>query len=355
MKKIFWIINSILILFFLSVAPSPAKVIELKFGHQNPPKGRTTEKFLNAWAKKVEEATKGRVKITMYPAESLFKAREAYEATRGGITDINWTILGYYTGRFPLTSVMTLPFLNLASGHIQGQLRSGGAINSHILQELYEILPEIQAEWKEVKLLMFNCSDPYLICTTKKPVRNRDDLKGLKLRELGGPPSEMWKFLGATPVLLPMPDVYESTSKGVIDGANLPWAAIATFKLYEVLKYWTDTGTTASAMMTIMNLDKWNSLPKDIQEQIMSVSRFYGAEFAGDQGWGSEVREEILVRAEKAGYKMERVELDQGEDEKWIEIAGKPIWNKWTNDMKAKGLNGQKVLDKTIELLKKYK
>jgi TRAP-type C4-dicarboxylate transport system substrate-binding protein len=216
MKKTLLIVNAILILVLMSVAPSPAKVIELKFGHQNPPKGRTTEKFLNAWAKKVEEATKGRVKITMYPAESLFKAREAYEATRGGITDINWTILGYYTGRFPLTSVMSLPFLNLASGHINGKLRSGGAVNSHIMQELYETLPEIQGEWKEVKLLMLNCTDPYLIYTTKKPVRNGNDLKGLKLRELGGPPSEMWKLLGATPVLLSMPDVYESASKGVI-------------------------------------------------------------------------------------------------------------------------------------------
>jgi TRAP-type C4-dicarboxylate transport system substrate-binding protein len=126
-------------------------------------------------------------------------------------------------------------------------------------------------------------------------------------------------------------------------------------ELYEVFKYWTDTATTASPQMTMMNLDKWNSLPKDIQEQIMSVSGIYGAEFAGDQGWGFDVREGILANAEKAGYKMERVGLDQGEYEKWIEIAGKPIWDGWVKDMKAKALNGQKVLDKTIELLKKYK
>ncbi|OGP64702.1 MAG: hypothetical protein A2170_00160 [Deltaproteobacteria bacterium RBG_13_53_10] len=355
MKKTLVIAIVGLVLMLLSVAPSPAQVIELRFGHQNPPKGRTTEKFLNAWAKKVEGATKGRVKITMYPAESLFKAREAYEATRGGVTDINWTIMGYYTGRFPLTSVMALPFLNLASGHINGKLRSGGAVNSHIMQELYETVPEIQAEWKDVKVLMLNCTDPYLIFTAKKPVRNGNDLKGLKLRELGGPPAEMWKLLGATPVLLGMPEVYESASKGVIDGANIPWAAIATFKLYEVFKYWTDVPTAASPQMTIMNLAKWNSLPKDIQEQIMSVSGTYGAEFAGDEGWGFEIRDEILASAEKAGHKMEKVELGKGEYEKWVEISGKPIWNNWVKDMKAKGFNGQKALDKALELLKKYK
>jgi TRAP-type C4-dicarboxylate transport system substrate-binding protein len=355
MKKILVIVNAILVMVLFSMVPSPAEVIELRFGHQNPPKGRTTEKFLNVWAKKVEQATKGRVRITMYPAESLFKAREAFEATRGGVTDINWTIMGYYTGRFPLTSVMALPFLNVASGHINGKLRSGGAVNSHIMQELYETLPEIQAEWKDVKVLMLNCTDPYLIFTAKKPVRNENDLKGLKIRELGGPPSEMWKLLGATPVLLGMPDVYVSASKGVIDGANIPWAAIATFKMYEVFKYWTDVATAASPQMTIMNLDKWNSLPKDVQEQIMSVSGIHGAEFAGDGGWGFEVRDEILASAEKAGRKMEKVALDKGEYEKWVEIAGKPIWNNWVKDMKAKGFDGQKVLDKTLELLKKYK
>jgi TRAP-type C4-dicarboxylate transport system substrate-binding protein len=355
MKKTLVIAVAGLLFMLASVAPSPAQVIELRFGHQNPPKGRTTEKFLNVWAKKVEEATKGRVKITMYPAESLFKAREALEATRGGITDINWTIIGYYTGRFPLSSVMALPFLNLSSGRIGGKVRSGGAVNSHIMQELYETVPEIQAEWKDVKVLMLNCTDPYLIFTAKKPVRNGNDLKGLKLRELGGPPAEMWKLLGATPVLLGMPEVYESASKGVIDGANIPWAAIATYKFYEVFKYWTNVGTTASPQMTIMNLAKWNSLPKDIQDQIMSVSGIYGAEFAGDEGWGSDVGEEILAAAQKAGHKMEKVELDKGEYEKWLEIAGKPIWNSWVKDMNAKGLNGQKVLDKTLELLKKYK
>lgn len=335
-------------------APAPAKVIELRFGHQNPPQGRTTEKFLNAWAKKVEEATQSKVKVTTYPSEALFKANEAYEATVGGVTDICWTIVGYWAGRFPLTSVMALPFFNLSSGKIDGKVRSGGAVNSHIMQELYETLPEIQAEFKDVKVLMLNCTDPYLLYTAKKPVRNIKDLQGMKFRELGGYPAEMWKLLGASPLNLPMPDVYESVSKGVIDGASVPWAAIATYKFYEVLKYWTDVGTVASPQMTIMNLKTWDTLPPDIQKSIMSVGGIYGAEFAGDGGWGVDVKDPILAVAEKAGKPMERVELDPGEFEKWKETAGKPLWDKWISDMKAKGLNGEKVFNAALNLMKKY-
>lgn len=103
-------------------APAPQKVIELKFGHQNPPAGRSTVKFLDAYAKRIEEATGGKVKVTMYPAQSLFKAGEEIEAIIGGVTDISWATLGYFTGRFPLSYIMSLPFLSLASGKIDGRL-----------------------------------------------------------------------------------------------------------------------------------------------------------------------------------------------------------------------------------------
>jgi TRAP-type C4-dicarboxylate transport system substrate-binding protein len=335
-------------------APAPAAVIQLKFAHQNPPQGRTTVKFLDPFGKQIEDVTKGRVKVTMYPAESLAKAKEVVEATVGGITDITWSNIGYYTGRYPLTGVMALPFMSLASGKIDGKVRSGGAVNSHILQELYETLPELQAEYKDVKVLYLQCTDPYLLFTSKKPVRNANDVKGLKVRELGGYPSDMWKAFGASPSNLAMPDTYEALDNGVMDGANLPWAAMATFKFYEVVKYYTDVATAASPQFVIMNLEKWNSLPPDIQQAITSISGIKGAEFAGDTGWGFEVKDELIAQAQKANRPLEKVDLDPGEYDRWKDIAGKPVWDKWVVDMKAKGLNGQKVLDATQALLKKY-
>ena len=49
------------------------------------------------------------------------------------------------------------------------------------------------------------------------------------------------------------------------------------------------------------------------------------------------------------------VGLDPGELEKWIKVAGKPVWDKWAADMEAKGQPGRKILDKALELLEKYK
>lgn len=339
-----------------TTAPAPVvKPIELRFAHQNPPTGRTTLKYLNPWAKKIEEATNGRVKITMYPAESLAKANESIEATKSGLTDITWTVLGYFPGRYQLAVAMTLPFLSLTSGKVEGKPYSTGAINSRIVQEIYEKLLEVQAEFKDVKVLFLHTSDPYFLVTTKKPVRNMNDLKGMKIRELGGYPSEMWRLLGASALLMPMPDVYDAAQKGVIDGTGQVWASMGTYRLYEVFKYWTDIATTVSVFEVIMNIDTWNSLPPEVQKAIMSVSGVYGAEFAGEQGWGSEVKDDVFATMRKGGYKIEQVGLDPGELDKWKQIAGKPLWDKWVADMNAKGLAGQKVLDEVLRLLNKYK
>lgn len=87
----------------------------------------------------------------------------------------------------------------------------------------------------------------------------------------------------------------------------------------------------------------------------MSVSGIWGAEFAGDTGWGNEVKDLTLDQMQKAGFKMESVPLDAGELDKWKALGGKPIWDKWVAEMNGKGLAGQKVLDATLKLLDKYK
>lgn len=336
-------------------APQPVQPIQWKFAHQNPPQSRTTLKYIDPLAKRIEAATGGKLKMTMYPAESLFKGPETLEAVKGGMADISWVIGGYFPGRFPLTQVTALPFLTLPSGKIDGRSLYGGPVNSHIAQELYETLPEIRAEWKDFQVLFLYASDPYFLATTKKPVRNMQDLKGLKLRELGGPASDMWKNLGASPLLKPVTEVYENADKGVIDGAGVAWAMIVSYKLNEVFQYWTDAATTGSFFGIIVNKESWNKLPPDIQKEIMSAGGMAGAEFAGEAQFGSSVKDETLAAVEKSGKRFERVPLDPGEYERWIETAGKPVWKQWAADLEAKGQPGQKVLDEMLRLINKYK
>lgn len=316
------------------------KVIELKFTHQNPPQATTTKLFLDPYMRQIEEATSDRVKIVSYPAQSLAAANQNFTAIEGGIADMGWVQLSYHTGRFPLTEVMGLPFIGLPSA----------ADNSVVLQQLYEQTPAIQKHFSTVKVLFLHCTEPYMLLT-KKPVQTMEDLKGMKIRTLGAIPAKMWVSLGAVPLFLTMPETYEAAEKGVISGAHLAWATTSVTRAGEVLPYWTNFGTTIDVFAVLMNLDTWNELPKDVQEQIMSVSGQKGAYFAGDSAWGPGIKDMVYESLEKNGYKFQQVDLLPGELEKMQAAAKDPLWEEWVLGMEKKKLPGREVLNKTLELL----
>ena len=334
--------------------PAPAvKPVELSFAYHVPPVSGASRHVLIPWAEKVEKATNGRVKIVHYPAQSLCKIRETLEATKAGRADITWVVFGaVYPGRFPVTSVTSLPLLNVRSGTVDGRTLTLGGINSYILQRLYETVPEIQAEWKDWKVL-FLFGSPVSIFTAPKPVRTLEDFKGLKLKAFAGPTTEMCENLGAAPVRIGTPEMYGALQKGVIDGCMQSYPAVLTNKFYEILRYRTTTEITVSQMALIMNKDKWNSLDPDIQEAIMSVSGTNGAEFAGETEWGLAFHKVAKGKIKEAGYEIEEVDLDPAELERWKETAAKPLYDKWVADMAAKGLPGQKILDEARRLMEK--
>jgi len=327
-----------------TVTPASAAPITLKFAHQNPPKGRTTIKVIDAYIKKIEDVTKGKVKIVVYPAQSLVKAKEVVTGVETGIADIAWTPLGYFTGRFPLTTYADLPFMAL----------DNAGKNSRIFAETFEAIPEFKKEFRSVKVLCFHVSDAYHLFTSKKPVRNMADLNGLKIRNMGAYPMKAAKLLGLSSIFMPMPGVYEAAEKGVIDGAAIPWAAVATFNLFEVFPYWTNVDLWSASFMVFMNKDKWESLPKDVQEAMNTLTGPDLAEWAGNAGWGPDVMEETIAKAQKVGKAPEKISLDPGEQEKWEKVGGEPVWEEWIKEMNKKGLPGKKVFDKARTLIKEY-
>jgi len=96
---------------------------------------------------------------------------------------------------------MLLPFLNLAAGKVDGRTLTGGEMTSHISQEIYENLPEMKAQSPDIKLLFFATSSGRSLMTNK-PIRKVADLKGLKINDVGGAVTDMWKALGAAPLAM---------------------------------------------------------------------------------------------------------------------------------------------------------
>ncbi len=336
-------------------AAAGAPAVELKFSHQNPPQGWTTVQFLNPWAKQVETVTNGKVKILMYPAQSLAATADMYDATINGLAQMTWIPTAPYEGRFPMSVALSLPFIALPSGTIDGKKVGPAAVNSRILQELYETTPEVQKEWAQTKLLFLHTSDPFFLAS-KKPVKSVADIKGLKIAVLGsGPALDMFKKLGASPVFMAAPAVFENGQKGVIDAVTTNWASMGTYRFNEVFPYATDMTSYVSIFAVAMNLDAWNKLSPDVQKQIMSVSGQTGSAFAANTAFGEDAKNDILNKIKAAGSKLDIVSLDAGEFDKMKTAAGKPLWDEWVTAMKAKNLPADKVLDTILKLTDKYK
>ena len=129
---------------------------------------------------------------------------------RSGIADIGWCVQGYWPEQTPLSDVISLPFL---------PIKIGRAGERGALEALREISRRSRRSSPTIEPLLLYTTSPNFLITTKKQVKTLEDLKGMKIRMLGGPPTEMAKALGAVPAPMPMPDMYQALDKGVFDGA----------------------------------------------------------------------------------------------------------------------------------------
>ena len=329
--------------FLLSNVTASAKTITLNYSDQNGDMSWGTTHATKPWIKKIEEATKGRVKIQAYYSQTLTKGKDAWSTVKSGIADMAWCFHGYWPNMTPLADVVSLPAMPFRSAEKA----------SEVLWKLYEQFPQIREEFADNKVLQLWTTDPYLLITTKKHVKTLEDLKGLKTRMTGGPPTDMMKALGGIPMLIPMPDNYISLQKGVIDGMGTPWEAFLSWRFYEVVKYVTTNTPFPCVYFSLsMNKNKWNSLPKDIQDAIMSVSGLEGSKFQG-RNYFDTAKGEVIEKAKAQGYMLEYYNLPESERERWIEIGGKPLWEAWVKKMEKQGKkSAREILNATLKLAK---
>lgn len=315
------------------------KVTKLKFTHHNPPNAFVCTQGMEPWAKAIESRTNGEVKIDIYPSSTLAKAQDAYDAVKSGTADIAWGYITYFPGRFPLTEVMNLPLLGVDKA----------TMGSKVIWELYQKTPAMQKEFADVHVLMLHTHDGAPV-TSRKPINNLEDMQGKKLRTAGGPLVPYLQSLGTSPMAMPAPDTYQATEKGVIDGCVMAWEAVEMLNLQEVAKFSLDANVTSGTFFLIMNQKAWDSLTPEQQKVITEESGDKASQLFA-KAWDN-TKVTSTEKFTKAGGKI--LVPDAAEMARWREKA-KPIWDKWANDMEAKGLPGKTVLADTLQLVEKYK
>lgn len=313
--------------------PAPTKVIELKMAWHTPPIG-SLGTSCESWAKKVEEATNGRVKITTYPSQTLVKGADFYTSTVDGISDITFGVNVMDASRFPLNSVMDLPVMGWPNP----------TVASSIWKEVFSKYPEMSAEFKEVKVL-FQCADiARQLHLTKKEARVPEDIRGMKIIATG-PSGELLEALGASPVTILPPDYYMSLERGVAEGVCVDYAVISDAKVIPLLPYHTNLDLCYLGQELIMNLNTWNSLPPDIQKIIDSLEPWAVEGFL-------EQMDTMTVKAQKECQDLGHTIITPTPEELELWYAGKPLQDKWIADNEAKGLPAQAIYNDVQRLIK---
>lgn len=296
---------------------------------------------LAPWEKLVEEQSGGRIDIQLYPSMQLGgKPPQLYDQARDGIVDVAWTLLGYTPGRFPISEVFELPFM------------SGTAVETTTALQEFQA-KHLQEELKDVHPLLIHAPAAYKIHTKGKQVESLADLSGLKLRAPSRTMTDGLNALGATAIGMPVPEVPQALTTGVIDGAVLPWEVFGSLRVETVAKNHTEIGAenggiSTAVMALVMNRSKYDSLPDDLKKVIDDTTGTALAELAGMAMDAAETEER--QKALDAGGTV--AVISEADATEW-QAATQPVISAWVKSITDKGLDGQAILDDARAMLAK--
>ena len=317
----------------VGVSSVEAGPVKLTYSNFFPP-GHIQSKLAEAWCQEVQKRTDGQVVVDYFPGQTLTKARQAYDGVVEGLSDVGFSVLAYTRGRFPVLAAVDLPL-----GY------TSGAVATKVVNAVYEKFKP--KELSDTQVMYLHAHGPGLIHTKGKAVRKMEDMKGLKFRG-HGTSGLVVKALGGTPVPKPMPETYQMLQKGVVDGAVYPFEANKGWKLGEVTNYCTAAFTAAytTSFFVVMNKDKWNSLPADVQKTIAQINQEWAVKHA--EAWDTSDARGIVFFLNQGN---EIIGLDAKEGERWKK-AVEPIVADYIANMKKKGFKGSEIVDFTIKTLK---
>lgn len=310
-----------------SAAPAQTKLLVNSF---LPPQHVVKTQALDKWAADVERATNGRV-VVEFPAKSLAPPSGQWELVTQGIADVAYIFNGFAQRRLLLPAVVHLPF-----GSTNAEAMSVA------LWRTYKEYFETADEYKGVKLLALFTAPAGELYSMKDPITSMQDLGKMKMWALPGVPSRAMEQSGAAVVSGPAVRIYEIVSRGTVDGyVGIPFVDALAFNALDFAKSTTEIpGNIFSPSFSFfMNIDKWNSLSREDQDAIESVSG------------------EALARRIGAVWDLKNVDAMNQLDDKGIERispsrsfvdAMRKQWafleDEWIENAKTRGIDGRAAL-----------
>lgn len=263
-----------------------------------------------AFVKRVEERSQGRIKIDIYPARQLGDDKQELEAIIAGTQDMGLISASQFASYTPVLAGLQLPWL------IDNYDTFDKVLHSETVKKMLASLEKNNLKG----LAVFEGGIRDILLKDKK-ITTPDELKGMKMRV---PPSEVLKdwalAVGAVPVPLAYGEVYSALQTGMVDSVEMNPSSVYTERFYEVSKYLLDTNQFPFPVVLVMNLQTWNKLSAEDQK-ILSDAAYES--IADSTKFNKDEEKNALDFIQKNGVTVYSVDMAP-----WLEKA-KPVYEKW--------------------------
>jgi len=250
----------------LAVGSATAAPVVLRFAGQSPPEHVGT-KTMQAMAKEIGEATKGRVEVKVYPANQLGNYSLVMEEMIRGTIDMSMmSIASEFDPRLELVYI---------NGYVSGYSEAKKVFDpdAWLPKKLDELLRPLG-----VRLIGSYIEGMIGIASTKplvEPLNPKVD-KGVIART---PNMDVYalgaRAMGFRPITIPYSDVYQSMQTGVCEAADgYPVAAAYTI-LGDVMKYWYHTNYSMEYLAIMFSQKSWDKLTAEDQQAIQAIAKKY--------------------------------------------------------------------------------
>ena len=304
---------------------------------QHDPDNSLPGQYGHAWAKLVNEKSKGRIEVIVNNGGSLASPVESLDKVKSGEVDLAWGLQSFYGGQFKLTDGLTLPYLPYKNAAQASEVMMNIWNNTNLLQK------DSGYAGTKVILIRANCDAP--ITTAKKKLTVADDLRGMTIRASAAPLVSWLGVFGATGRGCPITELFQNLVNGAFDGALTDWHGISSFQLYDnCAKYFADEMVQFNTYFFVMNQAKYNSLSAEDKAVIDECSGLAALALMKN-AW-----DDLTVKTKEAIAKAggEVYKLPAAEHQKLRDAAAK-ITQQW---IAQNGADGKRLYDKIVELCK---
>jgi TRAP-type C4-dicarboxylate transport system substrate-binding protein len=223
-----------------------------------------------------------------------------------GVVDMVFTTDGYYVSAVPEVNALSVSMLD-------GWEERAKGVNA-LLDKIH------QEKVNCVYLGRLGHNLPFTIYLTK-PVKGLDDLKGLKIR-CSATLIGFLKKIGASPVVIPPPEVYTALERGVVDGFAWPAGLIRDWGWEKITKYVVQPGVYNGANVIVINKKKWDEIPGNLHKLLIQAEDD-AARFAKQRAV------DLIKNEEEALKKMgiQYIQLPPAEAKELTDVAYSALWD----------------------------